>query len=159
MNYLKNVGISFIYIICFLLGLFYNLEMENFSEYSIYWFNFGSPLKALAKTFLGSISLCFFENGINPPLWCYHFFFLFPILMLVFLLIVFIITGKSYLYGSTLDWNSQHYNFMEYFRILFYKTKDIFPDFAFNIGAGQNIYNFSYYCRLFVKTICHRMSN
>lgn len=67
------------------------------------------------------------------------------VLMLVFLLIVFIITGKSYLYGSTLDWNSQHYNFMEYFRILFYKTKDIFPDFAFNIGAGQNIYNFSYY--------------
>ena len=67
------------------------------------------------------------------------------VLMLVFLLIVFTITGKSYLYGSTLDWNSQHYNFMEYFRILFYKTKDIFPDFAFNIGAGQNIYNFSYY--------------
>lgn len=75
--------VNCVILICFLLGLFYNLEMENFSEYSIYWFNFGSPLKALAKTFLGSISLCFFENGINPPLWCYHFFFLFPILMLV----------------------------------------------------------------------------
>ena len=28
---------------------------------------------------------------------------------------------------------------------LFYDTKDLFPNFAANLGAGENIYNFSYY--------------
>ena len=51
----------------------------------------------------------------------------------------------EFLYGSTVDWNSQHYKIPEYFRQLFYETWDLFPDFAANIGAGQNIYNFSYY--------------
>ena len=67
------------------------------------------------------------------------------VLSLLFLLIVNIITDDIYLYGSTLDWNNQHYNFAEYFRMLFYETKDILPDLALNIGGGQNIYNFSYY--------------
>lgn len=47
--------------------------------------------------------------------------------------------------GSQVDWDSQHWIFPEYFRTLFYETKDLFPSFAFNIGAGQNIYNMSYY--------------
>jgi len=67
------------------------------------------------------------------------------VLSLLFLLVVNLITDDIYLYGSTLDWNNQHYNFADYFRLLFYETKDILPDFAFNIGGGQNIYNFSYY--------------
>ena len=59
---------------------------------------------------------------------------------------VFIITkfGKYY-YGSVIDWNCQHYMIPDYFRKLFYKTKDIFPDFAMNLGSGQNIYYLSYY--------------
>ena len=48
-------------------------------------------------------------------------------------------------YGSKTDWYSQHVSFAEYFRSLFYDTHDLLPDFAFNIGSGQNIYNFSYY--------------
>lgn len=64
---------------------------------------------------------------------------------LAFLLIIFINTGSMYIYGSNLDWNSQHIAIPEYFRSLFYETKDLFPDFALNLGNGQNIYNFSYY--------------
>ncbi|MCI8497884.1 MAG: YfhO family protein [Bacilli bacterium] len=62
-----------------------------------------------------------------------------------FLLFFFIITRFKYAYGSTLDWESQHSIIPDYFRALFYKTFDLFPDFAFNLGNGQNIYNFSYY--------------
>jgi len=49
------------------------------------------------------------------------------------------------LYGSTIDWNTQHYSLPEYFRMRFYDTGQLFPNFAMNLGAGQNIYNFSYY--------------
>lgn len=64
---------------------------------------------------------------------------------LAFLLLVFILSNTMYLYGSQLDWNSEHIAFPNYFRTLFYDTKDLLPDFAFNIGNGQNIYNLSYY--------------
>lgn len=67
------------------------------------------------------------------------------LLAICFVLFVVLITKGSYIYGSTIDWSSQHTTFPEYFRTMFYKTGDLFPDFAWNIGSGQNIYNFSYY--------------
>jgi len=67
------------------------------------------------------------------------------LIVLLFLAMVFAITNNVYLYGSSLDWYGEHISIPEYFRTLFYHTKDIFPDFAFNIGGGQNIYNLSYY--------------
>ncbi len=65
--------------------------------------------------------------------------------LLSFFLIYFLITKGKYFYGSTLDWQQQHYLIPEYFRNLFYQTKDIFPNFAPHLGSGQNIYYFSYY--------------
>ena len=63
-----------------------------------------------------------------------------------FILYILIITKfGNYLYGSTIDWNCQHHKIPDYFRKLFYETKNIFPNFAFNLGSGQNIYNLSYY--------------
>ena len=59
--------------------------------------------------------------------------------------IALIITHGEYVFGSKIDWGFQHFVFPEYFRMLFYETGDIFPDFAFNIGGGQNIYYFVYY--------------
>lgn len=58
--------------------------------------------------------------------------------------------GSSYhtiknIFGSNTDWLSQHVNIADYLRQLILDNKSIFPDFAFNLGAGQNIYNFSYY--------------
>lgn len=66
-------------------------------------------------------------------------------LVFSFLLFFFLITRFTYIYGSTLDWESQHSIIPDYFRTLFYDTHDLFPDFSFNLGNGQNIYNFSYY--------------
>jgi len=67
------------------------------------------------------------------------------IYLLALIIIAAVLMGKNHLFASTVDWGSQHYAFPEYFRSLFYETKDIFPDFAMNIGNGQNIYNFAYY--------------
>lgn len=49
------------------------------------------------------------------------------------------------IWGSEVDWISQHFAIPEYFRTRFYDTGEIFPNFAFQLGAGQNIYNFAYY--------------
>ncbi len=62
-----------------------------------------------------------------------------------FFTIYFVLTRGEYLYGSSMDWESQHYLIPEYFRNLFYETGDLLPDFAPHLGGGQNIYYFSYY--------------
>lgn len=67
------------------------------------------------------------------------------ILTIFFITIILITIGNDYLYGSTLDWASQHSEIPDYFRTLFYSDFSLFPDFAPNIGSGQNIYNLSYY--------------
>ena len=63
----------------------------------------------------------------------------------IYIIIALILTHGKFLFASTTDFEMQHYIFPEYFRNLFYDTKDLLPDFALNIGGGQNIYNFSYY--------------
>ena len=65
----------------------------------------------------------------------------------VFLVLYVLIITKfgTYFYGSTVDWNTQHYIIPDYFRKLFYQTKNLFPNFAPHLGSGQNIYNLSYY--------------
>lgn len=68
------------------------------------------------------------------------------IIILSFLIfIIFLLLRDNSIYVSMLDYVSQHYAIPEYFRTLFYETKDIFPSFALNLGMGQNIFNFSYY--------------
>ena len=67
------------------------------------------------------------------------------ILFGAYLLLVLCLTRFKYAYGSTLDWGGQHYAIPDYFRKLFYDTGELFPSFAPNIGAGENIYNLSYY--------------
>ncbi len=52
---------------------------------------------------------------------------------------------KGVIYGSQDDWASQHYAIPEYFRTLFYRTHQLFPSYAANLGAGENIYALSYY--------------
>ena len=48
-------------------------------------------------------------------------------------------------FGANVDWISQHSVLPDYFRQQFYATGNLFPEFAANIGGGQNIYNFAYY--------------
>ena len=68
------------------------------------------------------------------------------VLLMVFALFFFwLFAGRFSLLGTKVDWLNQHSVFPEYFRQQFYETGNLFPEFAPNIGAGQNIYFFSYY--------------
>lgn len=68
-------------------------------------------------------------------------------ILICFLALLFIISmmKKGSYFGSSVDWYNQHIKFPEYFRTLFYSSGNFFPSFAFQLGGGQNIYNFSYY--------------
>ena len=48
-------------------------------------------------------------------------------------------------FASKIDYINQHVAFLSYFRELFHSSHTIFPSLAFNLGAGENLYNFSYY--------------
>lgn len=48
-------------------------------------------------------------------------------------------------FGAEVDWINQHSVLPDYFRQRFYETGSLLPDFAWNLGGGQNIYNISYY--------------
>lgn len=61
------------------------------------------------------------------------------------LMMCWLFVGQYGIFGSRVDWICQHSVFPDYFRQRFYETGSIFPDMAWNLGGGQNIYNFSYY--------------
>lgn len=72
--------------------------------------------------------------------------------MLILLISAFVFAAQviiyirlDYAFGSGLDWSNQHYAIPDSFRKLFYETGELFPSFAPNLGAGENIYYFSYY--------------
>lgn len=67
------------------------------------------------------------------------------IIALVLTYVLVVTKGFKYIYGSTVDWDCQHWAIPEYFRNLFYSSGKILPNFAFNIGNGQNIFYLSYY--------------
>ena len=69
-------------------------------------------------------------------------------LIIIFGLCIFIIllaTRFKYLFGSDTDWLNQHTVFPEYLRNMFYETGKLIPNFSLNYGAGQNMFNISYY--------------
>ena len=68
-------------------------------------------------------------------------------ILFIFLTLLFcwLFCGKYGVFGSKVDWISQHSVFPDYFRQQFYDTGDFFPEFALDIGGGQNIYHFAYY--------------
>lgn len=67
------------------------------------------------------------------------------ILILTIVLIIFISTRFTNVFGSNTDWLNQHTIIPEYFRQTFYQTGSLIKNLALNYGAGENIFNFSYY--------------
>ncbi len=67
------------------------------------------------------------------------------IILSFFIIYIIVVNIMGYTYGSTVDWISQHFRIPEYLRNLFYSTHSLFPNFAFNLGGGQNIYYLSYH--------------
>ena len=67
------------------------------------------------------------------------------IITIVIFLFVFLTYRFKYMFGSDTDWVNQHTIIPDYFRTIFYKTGNLLPNMAFHYGAGQNIFNLSYY--------------
>lgn len=67
------------------------------------------------------------------------------VLFLYSLIVIILFTGPGNMYGSVVDWINQHTVFPDMFRKVFYESGNILPDFLYNIGGGQNIFNFAYY--------------
>ena len=70
------------------------------------------------------------------------------ILIIVLLVVLYVLVTTNFFtfsYGSSTDWDVQHWSIPDYFRKQFYATGEIFSNFAPNIGNGQNIYYLSYY--------------
>ena len=70
-----------------------------------------------------------------------------PYLLLTGLTLFFcwMFVGRYGIFGAKVDWISQHSVLPDYFRQQFYATGKLFPEFAANLGGGQNIYHFAYY--------------
>lgn len=60
-------------------------------------------------------------------------------------LLCWLFVGQYGIFGSEIDWISQHSVLPDGFRQHFYQTGEIFPQMYWNLGGGQNIYNFAYY--------------
>ena len=61
------------------------------------------------------------------------------------LIAIFAMTSTTKLYGSIIDWGSHHSVLPEYYRQTFYDTGEFLPEFALQLGGGQNAYYFGYY--------------
>ena len=70
-----------------------------------------------------------------------------PYLLLTGLTLFFcrMFVGRYGIFGAKVDWLSQHSVLPDYFRQQFYATGKLFPEFAANLGGGQNIYHFADY--------------
>ena len=72
----------------------------------------------------------------------YIYLSIFLIFIIGYVLILYL---NGNIFGSKVDWINQHTAIPDYFRQLFYNSGKLIPSFAFNLGMGQNIFNFSYY--------------
>ncbi|NCC54841.1 MAG: hypothetical protein EOM11_05085, partial [Erysipelotrichia bacterium] len=61
------------------------------------------------------------------------------------ILLVLILVPTQSCFAHEVDWLSQHSTIPDYFRQLFYQSKDLFPDYAAHLQGGINIYALSYY--------------
>lgn len=83
------------------------------------------------------------ENSMKK--WDYKSTFPYLILLLLSGAFVWLLCLRHGVFGSKVDWISQHSVLPDYFRQQFYETGKLVPEFAANIGGGQNMYCFSYY--------------
>ena len=67
------------------------------------------------------------------------------IIFCFYILIFLVVTRFTNVFGSDTDWINQHTVFPDYLRNSFYETGKLIPNFSLNYGAGQNLFNISYY--------------
>lgn len=67
------------------------------------------------------------------------------LLCIIPLCIILILLNKYSIYGSSIDWVSQHVALPDYFRTIFLTEGKLYPEFALQLGGGQNFAQLTYY--------------
>lgn len=67
------------------------------------------------------------------------------ILLVLGLLVIAGVFSFGNIFGSNMDWINQHTVIPEYFRQYFYENQKFIPDIIYNLGLGENAFNFAYY--------------
>lgn len=79
--FVPAVVCNFLIFISIVFHLFFNVGAYNIEvPYVNDWFNFSSLTKAFCSMLWADANTCLFENGYNPPLWCYNLLFISPLL-------------------------------------------------------------------------------
>ncbi len=69
----------------------------------------------------------------------------YPILLVsIAAILLLLVTPEGFIFGSNLDWLSQHVSIADHLRKSFWETGSLFLDYS-SLGAGTNIYDFAYY--------------
>lgn len=69
----------------------------------------------------------------------------FALLFGIILIMIHCFLGEEYIFGSYIDWNSQHGVLPDFFRQKFYETGSLFPSLALELGGGINPYMLAYH--------------
>ena len=67
------------------------------------------------------------------------------LIIVFFSILMIVLITRTNIFGSTMDFLSQHVVFADYLRKLFYSSGKIIPSLAIHLGSGQNIFNIAYY--------------
>lgn len=86
--------------------------------------------------------MCYNLSGGNMEKRDYKNIFILLGIALGSILLIFI---SGNIFGSNMDFINQHAVLPEYFREYFYTNHKLIPEVFYNLGAGENAFNFSYY--------------
>lgn len=86
--------------------------------------------------------MCYNLSGGNMEKRDYKNIFILLGIALGSILLIFI---SGNIFGSNMDFINQHAVLSEYFREYFYTNHKLIPEIFYNLGAGENAFNFSYY--------------
>ena len=67
------------------------------------------------------------------------------LIILLFSIFFIFLFSIGHIFGSNMDFLSQHIVFPNYLRDLFYSSGKLIPSFMVHLGGGQNIFNIAYY--------------
>ena len=101
--------------------------------------------KRLHNQNVGTAKLVHLHNNEETTMSKYLYYAGYVILAVLTLFFCWMFCLRWGVFGAKVDWISQHSVIPDYFRKQFYETGNLFPEFAMNLGGGQNIYNYSYY--------------
>lgn len=143
--FVPAVVCNFLIFILFVCHLFFNVDAYDVEvPYVNSWFHFSTSVKAFCSMLWADVNTCLFENGSNPPLWCYNLLFILPLLafatvrlvgskraiLISFLILPLLLLHKSYFAVIPLALISQNV----------YKLKSMYYKYLW--GGGNDILHY-----------------